>query len=114
MRPCTVLCDDAAMHLVQFLLPVYDNDGQAFAKARFDAVRAELTAQFGGVTAYVRSPAVGAWEDERGAVCRDDVVLFEVMAPAFDRAWWHDYRATLRQRFAQDEVLVRATLVETL
>lgn len=102
------------MHLIQFLLPVFDNDGEAFPKARFDSVRAELTAQFGGVTAYVRSPAVGAWEDQRGAVCRDDVVLFEVMAPAFDRAWWHGYRDTLRQRFAQDEVLVRATLVETL
>ena len=103
-----------AMHLIQFFLPVYDNHGQPFARAQFDAVRAELTEAFGGVTAYVHSPAVGAWEDDSGGVCRDDVVLFEVMAPTLDRAWWTDYRSKLEQRFAQDEVLVRATSVEML
>ena len=102
------------MHLVQFFLPVYDNDGHPFAKARFDAVRAELTEAFGGVTAFVRSPAVGAWEADDGGVCRDDVVLFEVMAETLDRAWWAAYRMALEQRFAQEEVLVRATPVEML
>lgn len=103
-----------AMHLVQFFLPVFDKHGQPFEKARFDAVRKELTDAFGGVTAYVRSPAVGAWEDDRGAICRDDVLLFEVMAEALDHAWWRGYRTTLEQRFAQDEVLVRACAVEML
>ncbi|HZH44822.1 MAG TPA: hypothetical protein VEY50_12140 [Lysobacter sp.] len=102
------------MHLIQFFLPVYDNDGRAFTKARFDEVRAELTDRFGGVTAYVRTPAVGAWENEDGAICRDDVMLFEVMAPTFDRSWWTGYRRTLEQRFAQEAVLVRAWAVETL
>lgn len=104
----------ASMYLVQFFLPVYDNQGQPCAKALFDEVRAELTEAFGGVTAFVRSPAVGAWESDTGAVCRDEVMLFEVMAPTLDRQWWHRYRATLEERFGQDEVLVRATLVETL
>lgn len=102
------------MHLIQFFLPVYDNEGRAFARARFDEVRAELTERFGGVTAYVRTPAVGAWEDGEGDVCREDVMLFEVMAPAFDRLWWSDYRKRLEARFAQEEVLVRAWPVETL
>lgn len=48
------------MHLIQLFLPLYDNDGQAFAKPLFDTVRGELTERFGGVTAFVRSPAVGA------------------------------------------------------
>lgn len=102
------------MHLIQLLLPVYDNRGQAFPKALFDTVRSELTDRFGGVTAFVRSPAVGAWEDERGAVQRDDVLLFEVMADTLDRAWWATYRDTLQARFRQDEVLVRASAVERL
>lgn len=102
------------MQLVQLFLPVYANDGAPFPKAQFDTVRAELTDKFGGVTAYLRSPAVGLWEDADGDVCRDDVILFEVMAPALDRPWWNSYRRTLEERFSQDEVLVRATAIERL
>ena len=68
----------------------------------------------GGVTAFVRSPAVGAWEDHSGDVQRDDVVLFEVMADHVDHGWWAAYRAQLEQRFQQDEVLVRAVRAERL
>lgn len=102
------------MHLIQLFLPLYDNDGQAFAKPLFDTVRGELTERFGGVTAFVRSPAVGAWEDDSGDVQRDDVVLFEVMADHVDHGWWAAYRAQLEQRFQQDEVLVRAVRAERL
>lgn len=102
------------MQLVQLFLPVYGNDGKAFPKAQFDTVRSELTDKFGGVTAYLRSPAVGLWEDAEGDVCRDDVLLFEVMANALDRPWWNSYRRTLEERFRQDEVLVRATEIERI
>lgn len=102
------------MHLVQLFLPVYDNDGRPFPKARFDAVRTELADAFGGVTAFMRSPAVGLWEDDDGDVCRDDVMLFEVMVDTLDRAWWRGYRGTLEQRFQQDEVMLRASAVERL
>ncbi|QCO67365.1 hypothetical protein E5843_05430 [Luteimonas yindakuii] len=102
------------MHLVQLFLPLYDNADQAFPKALFDGVRAELTERFGGVTAFVRAPAVGAWEDDSGTVQRDDVVLMEVMADHIDHGWWAAYREDLQQRFRQDEVLVRAIRVERL
>ena len=102
------------MHLIQLFLPLHDNDGQPFPRALFDAVRAELAEAFGGVTAYTRAPATGLWEDDSGLVQRDDVLLFEVMADALDRAWWDAYRQTLEHRFRQDEVLVRATAVERL
>ena len=102
------------MHLVQIFLPLHDNAGMPFAKALFDAVRAELTERFGGVTAFVRSPAAGAWQDEDGAVQRDEVVLVEVMADRLDHRWWAVYREDLQRRFAQDEVLVRASAIERL
>lgn len=102
------------MHLIQLLLPLYDNDDAPFAKSMFDGVRAELTETFGGVTAYVRSPAVGAWEDDSGAVQRDDVILLEVMADTVDHPWWTAYRKTLEQRFGQDEILIRATDAQRL
>ena len=102
------------MHLVQLFLPLRDNDGAAFPRTLFDAVRAELTEVFGGVTAFVRSPGLGAWEDDDGAVQRDEVVLLEVMAMHLDHGWWAHYRWQLEQRFDQDEVLVRAMQVEQL
>ena len=102
------------MHLVQLFLPLYDAGGRRFPRALFDAVRAELTERFGGVTAFSRAPATGLWEDDDGDVQRDDVVLFEVMADHVDHAWWRHYRESLEQRFRQDEVLVRATAVERL
>ena len=101
-------------HLVQLLLPLNDNAGDPIPKARFDAVRAELVERFGGVTAYVRSPAVGAWESGDGDVCRDDVILFEVMADGIDQAWWAAFRERVRRRFEQESVLVRAMRVQVL
>lgn len=73
-----------------------------------------MTGLFGGVTAFVRSPAVGAWEDARGYVAHDDVVLYEVMTAALDQRWWARYRRRLEQRFGQEEILVRASSVERL
>lgn len=102
------------MHLVQIFLPLYDNAGKTFPKALHDAVRTELADRFGGVTAFLHSPAVGAWEDDQGAVQRDEVVLFEVMTGQIDHRWWADYRVALQQRFQQDEVLIRASAVERL
>ena len=102
------------MHLVQLFLPLHDNAGNGFPRAMFDAVRADLASRYGGVTAFVRAPAVGLWEDEDGDVQRDDVVLFEVMADHVDHGAWAAYREDLQRRFAQDEVLVRAMAVERL
>jgi hypothetical protein len=102
------------MHVVQFFLPMKDNAGRPFAREAFSGVRRELAERFGGVTAYQRSPAQGVWEDEDGGLCREEVVLFEVMDPALDAAWWRGYRRRLEQRFAQDDVLVRATAVRQL
>jgi hypothetical protein len=102
------------MHLVQILLPVYDNEGRAFGREAFARVREELTERFGGVTAHLRSPAEGAWRDPGGGVDRDDVVSLEVMADELDRGWWAGYRRELEERFRQDEVVVRAMGMERL
>lgn len=102
------------MQLIQILLPLYDNAGQPFSKGLLDQIRGELTDTFGGVTLYLRSPAVGAWESDSGAVCRDDVILVEVMAEAVDTAWWSTYRQELEQRLRQDKIVIRATDVDIL
>jgi len=101
------------MHLVELLLPLYDNDGRPFGAAALNRVRDELAGAFGGVTAFRRSPAEGVWE-EGGEVSRDEVVIFQVMTGALDRAWWAAYRAELERRFRQEKLVVRATEFEEL
>lgn len=102
------------MHLVQLLLPLADNDGQAFPRSAYDRVRYELAERHGGVTAYLRSPAEGLWKEDAGRVSRDDVVIYEVMTEALDHGWWAAYRRTLEARFRQEEVVVRASAIERL
>ncbi|KFA94382.1 hypothetical protein [Archangium violaceum] len=103
------------MHVVQFLLPLRDNERRAFPRKDFERVRSELTERFGGVTAFLQSPASGAWkEEEEGGTVRDEMLLFEVMVERLDRAWWSGYRAELERRFRQERVVVRALGAEML
>jgi hypothetical protein len=97
------------MHLIQLLLPLHDNDGRDFPSLYFSQVRAELTERFGGVTAFIRAPAVGLWKENAQAVNRDDVVMFEVLAEHLDKDWWSLYRKQLQVKFRQDEVLIWAS-----
>ena len=96
------------MHLVQLFLPLRDNARTPFPPALFARVRTELTDAFGGVTAYQRTPATGLWEDGDDSVCRDDLVLVEVMVESLERDWWRRYAGELAARFRQEEILVRA------
>jgi hypothetical protein len=102
------------MHLIQMLLPLVRGDGQAVEDALFAQTRAELVAEFQGATAYLRSPALGAWTAPDGRVERDQMVMVEVVAPTFDRPWWDAYAARLAERFTQEEMHIRAIPVETL
>ncbi len=103
-----------ALHLVRLILPLYDNEGRAFPRADFDRVRDELTERFGGITAFVRSPAQGTWKERDGEVDRDEVVMCEVVVESLERGWWASYRTTLEKRFGQRELMLRALPVERL
>jgi hypothetical protein len=102
------------MYLVQLLLPLQDNAGITFPRRDFEIVRTELTERYGGVTAYLRSPAAGVWTTEEGTVARDQVVMVEVVVEDLDRGWWGAYRYELEARFRQAEILMRALVCERL
>jgi hypothetical protein len=102
------------MHLVQLLLPLYDNAGAQFPKALYQLVRTELVERFGGLTAYAQAPISGLWQDQEDSVVRDDLIIYEVMTDDLDAAWWSQYRATLEQRFRQDQLVIRAHPVRLL
>jgi hypothetical protein len=101
------------MYLIQLFLPLYDENGSAISDQDFAAVRDQLTEKFGGITTYSRAPAKGFWKD-RGKVHKDDIVVFEVMAEGLERQWWDRYRKTLEARFRQEEVLIRAQVIEII
>lgn len=53
------------MHLVQLLLPLYNNSGMRFEKNLYKEVRDELVNRFGGITAYTRAPVHGLWQESK-------------------------------------------------
>ena len=101
-------------HLVQLLLPLYDNDGNDFPRAQFEQVARELTERFGGLTAYTRAPAEGRWRAGGAGTTRDEIIVYEVMTYPLDPGWWRDYHTQLEQRFAQDRIVIRAQSVTML
>ena len=102
------------MHLIQLMLPLYDNAGGALEPRLFTQTLRELTDTFGGATAFTRSPAEGFWESPQGNVKKDDVIVVEVMIEGVDAGWWREYRATLEARFRQETILIRALPCRTL
>lgn len=99
------------MMLIQLLLPSTSSERGAALHDAIAETRAELVERFGGVTAFVHSPARGAWTSPEGDVEHDDVVMVEVMAREFDRGWWGEYARALERRFAQQSIMIRATEV---
>jgi hypothetical protein len=99
-------------HLIQILLPAKVK-GTKTSPALFEAVRDELTEQFGGLTVYSQAPAEGLWESGDDLV-RDEMVLFEIMVDAIEPDWWRHYRRELERRFEQQEVLIRASEFQKL
>ena len=89
------------MELVQLLLPVQDQHGHAYPRALYDDLVRRLTQQFGGLTAYTRTPATGLWEAAAGETVRDQVVVYEVMSEQVDVGWWKELRTSLEAQFAQ-------------
>jgi hypothetical protein len=102
------------VHLVQILLPVFDNEGIHQPRALFKQVSAELADRFGGLTAFTRAPAEGQWKDDSADTTHDEIVVFEVMAEELDRAWWKTYRRELEARFRQELIIIRAQVIEQI
>jgi hypothetical protein len=101
------------MHLVQILLPLFDNDGEPLGEELFSRIRSELTERFGGLTAFTSAPAQGLWKSE-GKTTHDEIVVFEVMTTEIDAEWWRRYREALEKAFRQDTIVIRAQSVRIL
>jgi hypothetical protein len=105
--------DTRPAFLIQLLLPTRDNGKQPISETLFLEVRRTLTERFGGVTAYQRAPAAGAWKRADGSVDGDEVVMVEVEADTLDRTWWSQFQQRLERDFRQEQILMRAIRIET-
>ena len=102
------------MHLVQILLPLYDNDGNPIPQLQFRRFSQEMADSFGGLTAFTRAPAEGLWKDGAEKTSHDEIVVFEVMTDTLDRTWWSGYREELERRFRQELIVIRAQEMQQL
>lgn len=101
------------MHLIQILLPLYDNLGKPIPMAHHRKVKEELTGRFRGLTAYNRAPAEGLWAKGRKTQ-RDEIIVYEVMARSRQASWWRSFRKRLEKLFQQESVVIRAQEIALL
>jgi hypothetical protein len=95
------------MFLIETFLPLTRGDGSALDRRIFDRIKKEFTDRFGGVTAFVQSPAEGAWKAATSEVVEDRVVVLQVMADEINQQYWRDFRRQLEHELRQEEILVR-------
>jgi hypothetical protein len=101
------------MHVVEIFLPLRDNDGARIPPAQFLNLRRLLIADFGGLTAFARTPADGFWEGKEGTKA-DEIVVFEVMTDEIDARWWNELRLQLETAFRQKSIVIRAHAIRRL
>jgi len=99
------------MQLIQLYLPLYDADGNSFDPDIYQQTKATLTEKFGGLTMYSRSPAKGLWKEDEQSTVKDDIVIYEVIAETLDRPFWTNYKNELKNKFKQDELLIRCSSI---
>lgn len=104
----------AIVFVVELFLPLETSAGKPVSPVTFERIKSELTDRFGGVTAFLRAPADGAWKPAEGSVVHDQVVIFEVMVSDVDTAWWHRYRKSLEFELEQERILARLYQVTVL
>jgi len=102
------------MHLIQILLPIYDNEGHEFPHEIYQSIGDELVSRFSGLTAFTSAPAQGFWAPQGNEAKRDDIVVFEVMTDKIDKKWWAQYRHKLEKQLRQEAIVIRTHKIELL
>ena len=95
------------MRVIQIFLPRFTQYGKRVPQSLFLMLARELSQEFGGVTAYLHSPALGLWK-KGTALKRDEIVVFEVMVGRANRTHWSRRRRNLERQFGQERIVIRA------
>jgi hypothetical protein len=76
--------------------------------------RVLTSSHFGGLTAFIQSPAEGLWTGNGNHTGRDDIVMLEVMVKGVERGWWETYRDRLQELLRQESIVVRVLPIERI
>ncbi|ETZ24184.1 inorganic diphosphatase [Pedobacter sp. V48] len=98
--------------LVELFLPLYDGNGEVFPEKLYAELREELTAKFGGLTAYSRNPVKGFWKPAGNHAEKDVLLVFEVMCEKVETEFWDELKARLLKTFKQDSLIIRCSKIE--
>jgi len=93
--------------LVELFIPLNTPDGIVVPASTLERIKEELTDRFGGVTAFLQSPADGCWKPLSRAVVHDQIAVFEIMTDDADHLWWSSYRKALETELRQEVILAR-------
>ena len=102
------------MYLIQILLPMTDENKDPFPAEYYSVLAETLTEKFGGVTAYMPSPATGLWKQDQNTTVKDQIAILEVMADRLDFSEWKKIKDDLGRKFRQEEILMRTFQVTVL
>lgn len=92
---------------IEIFVPLRDSEGQPFPAYLYKNIKRQLTKDFGGMTAYTRTPAEGIWADGSKQQIKDELVIYEVMVSEIDCLYWTAYKHKLEQQFGQKELVIR-------
>ena len=106
-------CRRMAAHLVQILIPTHRNDGARYDWPPLKSLIRQLSVVFDGVTAYLRRPGTGLWEEDN-TVVRHEIIAVEVVVDRLDKAWWKTYRDHLEADLKQEHILIRSSRIRVL
>jgi hypothetical protein len=105
---------EMAMYLIEIFLPLSANDGRPIPSAEFEWALEQMVREWGGVTAFTRTPAQGLSFENGDQRVEDDIIVYEVMVDGVDRFWWQNFKRELEERFQQRVVLIRVTAVDVI
>jgi inorganic pyrophosphatase len=96
--------DTVAIRL-ELLVPETDAEGIKFPKRYYRDLEKELIEQFGGLTAYQRTPVKGMWQD-KGNFTQQSMFIYELLLPKIEQAYWQRLKQKLEKKFGQKEILI--------
>ena len=104
----------SSLRRYEILVPLLFNDGSPVPEALLAQTFAELRVRFGAAS-WETQLVHGSWEHE-AATFRDNLTRFFVDVPDLPehRAFFKDFKQTLKQRFRQVDVWITSHLVDVI
>ena len=104
----------SSLRRYEILVPLLFNDGSIVPEALLAQTFAELRARFGAAS-WETQLVQGAWEHQ-GATFRDNLTRFFVDVPDLPehRAFFKEFKQTLKERFKQVDVWITSHAVDVI